>query len=112
MKDDHKTKALNTDFGQKVTVERAEGTNVLIQRAANSYKELGATLNPQPDALQYMGTMIMNIYLAPTIGQAVFVSQLPLGECSEELASKALEALRGDCMVAFGRKRSTRRSGF
>lgn len=110
--DDNKKLITETEFGQRATVERETKSSPESARATSLLLEAGSTLNPRPDVLQYLGAAAVHIYSAPTIGQVVFISQLPVREVPEPIASKAVSDLRGSMMEAYGRARQKKRSGF
>lgn len=112
---DHKKLNLETDFGQRVSVERSSAPEGQAAEAAQRLLEIGLSLDPLPQfegALEYLGSCAVHIFKSHTLDQAFFVTQHPLGNCSEPTADKAMSALRSDLMVAYGRKRATKRSGF
>jgi hypothetical protein len=103
---------LETDFGQRVAVERTFADQEKVKAAVEELHLAGQILNPMPGTVEYLGAAAVHIYKSPMLDQLFFVSQTPLGALSEPIAAKAIESLRSDCMVAYGRKRSVRRSGF
>lgn len=113
MSDMHKfdQMAIATELGQKVSVSRETTQSEASKVAASLLLEAGALLNPEANVLEYVGAAAVHIYMAPNIGQVVFVNQFPLGKATEELAGKAVTDLRGTLMEAYGQKRQTKRSG-
>lgn len=104
--------SVETEFGQKVTVDREE--NVVTeesQRAAKMLLDAAGTLNPRKDVLEHLGSAAVHVYRSPMLGQLFIMSQLPLGKMSAELGSEAIKALKNDMLAAYGMKRKVRRSG-
>lgn len=110
----HEKQALETEFGQRVSVDRKTESSERSQRAAQLLLEAGTLLDPlpsQPEALEFLGSCAVHIYKSPMLGQLFFASQHPLGDCREDIAAKAIAALKSDVQVAYGRKRQVKRSG-
>ena len=108
---DHKRKAVRTEFDANASIERLTGTSDLIRLAAADLRRIGERLNSHPAALEYLGTAAVHIYRSPMLGHVEFLTQTPLGFASETTADEAIKALKSDAMVAYDRKRRTRRSG-
>jgi hypothetical protein len=110
----HEQLALETEFGQRVSVDREVESSGRTHRASQLLLEAGTLLDPlpsQPEALEFLGSCAVHIYKSPMLGQLYFASQHPLGDCREDIAAQAISALRSDVMVAYGRKRQVKRSG-
>lgn len=113
------------ELGITAGVSRSDEKGQLMGRANNAVRDIGAFIqtDAMPDHLKgaiYCGSFASHIYMFPTLGQVVFVSQTDcLGETNEKLASdayqelkrEALRQLEGDLMTKYGRKRRRRRSG-
>lgn len=112
---EHERLKLETSLGQKAVVHREDVAEFDDdQKQANAIiRAIGAGGNPNPEALQYHGSMVVHLYTPHTLGGMQFVSQILLDPaCPEWLASEGVSAIRKDAMSAFGRKRQTRRSGY
>lgn len=104
----------DTEFGQKVGVERHTVKGEKVSMANAALKSIGEALNPRIDTYRYEGTMAVHVYLAPNIGQMTFVNQdvHHKGMMDELLAGKAIADLRGHIMTKYGHNRQVKRSGF
>lgn len=111
----HEEITFETDLGQKAHVERTEGEEAIDEdwaRANDIVRAIGQGQNPQPDNLKYHGSLVVHLYTPHNIGGMFFQTQVLCGDCPEWLADKGLTALRKDAMVAYGRKRPVKRSGW
>lgn len=71
-------------------------------------------LHPHPaqrEALEYVGSAAVHVYVSPVLKQYFYVSQVLMSEVPEVMASQAMTDLRGSLMTSYGRKRPTKRSG-
>lgn len=69
-------------------------------------------LHPLPgEALEYVGSAAVHVYVSPVLKQYFYVSQVLMSEVPEVMASQAITDLRGSLMTSYGRKRPTKRSG-
>lgn len=109
----HKTQSLATEFGQRVSVTREDESSADTKQAAELLMQAGLLLDPvsPPGTLKYLGACAVHVYQSEILEQLVFVTQMPLGKIAEPLADRAIQALRSDIQVAYGRKRRTLRSG-
>lgn len=112
MSEDHKAQSLRTAIGQQVTVDRRKVTDEDSRTAAGLIAQAGGLCNDAPEIYRYIGSMAIHLYYNETFGELSFASQLPLGTASEKFADLAIQSLRSDAMVAYSRKRQTKRSGF
>jgi len=111
----HEKQSLETEFGQRVSVSRETESSERTRKASQYLLEAGTLLDPlpeQPETLEFLGSCAVHIYKSPMLGQLFFATQHPLGNCKEDIADKAISALRSDVQVAYGRKRVVKRSGF
>ena len=105
-------KTLNTELGQKVSVEREEHTE-LAGKSNAILRNIGEGLNPLAKNLTYKGSMAMHVYQSEILGQIFFVAQTStIQDVPEETAAAAHQSLKQELMATYGRARQTKRSGF
>lgn len=115
MSEEHKKQAIQTEFYTKAVVHRenlTEQNRELTSEANAHLAHIGEQLIPGK-GYKYRGSIAVHIYTPDLIQELAFVSQTgTMRDLPETLASKALEALKSDCMESYGRRRAKRRSGF
>lgn len=105
------------ELGITAKVNRHTETGEPIIRANRALGDIGNFIKEDTGVMalkecDYVGSTAVHIFLAPALGQYVFVSQTsPLARTPEITADAALRQLRGDVMESFGRRRQQKRSG-
>lgn len=108
-----KNKVLDTELGQKVSVQREQDQAELARKSNAILRNIGEGLNPLAKNLTYMGSMAMHVYQSEILGQIFFIAQTEtMQNVPEETASAAHQTLKQELMVTYGRVRQTKRSGF
>lgn len=107
---------MRNEIGISCEVQRDKDGSEWARRANRALNDIGDFIhkeNPSVSQLQYAGSAAVHIYLAPTLNQAVFVSQTqPLLDTHERLCGPAITDLQKSCMSHYGRKTTKIRSGF
>jgi hypothetical protein len=107
---------MRDQIGIACDVERDKEGGDVMKRANRALNDIGDFVHqavPEIQQLDYVGSAAVHIYLAPTLGQVVYVSQTqPLLDCHERLAGPAFTDLQKSMMAHFGRKTTKIRSGF
>jgi hypothetical protein len=97
-------------------VERNKEVSDASTRANMALLDVGEYIQtnaPGLKDLHYQGSAAVHIYLAPTLGEMVFVTQVkPLRDTAERIAGPAFTQLQKDMMAQYGRKTTKVRSGF
>lgn len=85
-------------------------------RANRALNDIGDFIHKNAEGLsglEYQGSAAVHIFLAPALGEMVFVTQVqPLLQTPERIAGPAFTQLQKDMMKAYGRKTTKLRSGF
>ena len=113
-KQEAKDAAFRSDLGHKATVERWDSKGEDAFNANYELQKIGQVLKQGHTELrnhEYLGSMAVHVYLAPTVDIPMFISQTPLGKSPEVLTSSALTDLKGVAMEFYGRDRQVKRSG-
>lgn len=107
---------MRNEIGISCDVERDKEGGDSMKRSNRALNDIGDFIHgelPQLAGLEYCGSAAVHIYLAPTLGQIVYVSQTqPLLETHERLAGPAFTDLQKSMMAHYGRKTTKIRSGF
>lgn len=102
--------------GIDINVERSKLGNEAAHRANRALNDIGDFIHQNTDGLKgltYLGSAAVHIYLAPTVGEAEFITQtFPLRDTAERVAGPAFTQLQKDMMAAYNRKTTKIRSGF
>lgn len=112
---EHAKQKFKAQIGQGATVQRERTLGEPAQRANQILTELGASLNPVPGSLKYMGSAAVHIFWNETLEQVFFASQtepLKALKCPEPLAQAAFKDLIGTAVESYGHRRPRLRSGF
>lgn len=112
--EEHKKKTFVADIGQKASVNREEAYSEEIVRANRVLNNMGMALKPvDTEYLEYMGSCAVHIYKSKSLDQLFFASQtVPLRNCPEVIASKAITDLQNRAMEYYGKRGKKLRSGF
>lgn len=110
------TAKYNTEMGQKAIVQREviehselkDQLRLVLQDIGMDIQKLSDKI---PKGMNYVGSMAVHVYKAPTLGMIACYSQLNISNCSEQDVSNMLRDLRGSAIESFGHKRQKLRSG-
>lgn len=107
---------MRDQIGISADVERNKKGDEAALRANRALNDIGDYIHQNTDAvqqLQYLGSAAVHIYMAPTLNQVVYISQVgPLGDCPERVAGPAFTDLQKSMMAHYGRRTTKIRSGF
>ncbi len=106
----------NDQIGIFADVTREKPADEAANRANRALNDIGDFIhdnNVTLAQLEYQGSAAVHIYLAPSLGQVLYVTQVqPLLNSAERLAGPAFTQLQRDMMSAYGREVTKLRSGF
>lgn len=108
-------KKYQDEVGHKAVVQRSVLDNERTDQLKEVLQDIGRdalAVGFVPKGMEYMGSVAVHIYRAPTLGAVVYFNQTALNECPEQLAGPAVSDLRGAMLSFYGRKRQKKRSGF
>lgn len=111
----HAEMIFRDEIGQKATVTREQLSAEAAEFPNARLLELGISLNPNPEVLEYKGSAAVHIYQSPILEQIFFASQtspLVVRRCPEILAAKAFDDLLREMKETYGHKVGKLRSGF
>ena len=121
-KDDKSTKEkwddlkLADDIGIFAKIDRNKAEDECASRSNKALNEIGDFIHkgrPELSGLEYCGSAAVHIYLAPTLGEMCFITQVqPLLNTAERIAGPAFTQLQKDMMTYYGRRTTKIRSGF
>ena len=107
---------MRNQIGLTVDVERETVRNDAVDRANRALCDIGDYIHanePKIKELTYCGSAAVHIYLAPTLGEIIYITQTsPLRETEERVAGPAFTQLQKDMMKYYGKKQTRIRSGF
>ena len=110
-----KEKLFRTQIGQAATVQRKQVGAEMAAIPNRKLADLGLSINPLPDNLDYRGSAAVHVYWNATLQQVFFISQtqpLDLYRCPEPLAQKAFDDLLKQLKTMYGHRPGRLRSGF
>jgi hypothetical protein len=100
-------------FADVTRTQVADDTAHRANRALNDIGDFIHKRRPELAGLQYLGSASVHIFLAPTLKEIKYITQVqPLLECPERIAGPAFTQLQKDMMASYGRKTTKIRSGF
>lgn len=107
---------LRDQIGITADVKRDQEGGDQMKRANRALNDIGDFIHkavPQVSQLEYCGSAAVHIYLAPNLGEVIFISQTqPLLATAERVAGPAFTDLQKAMMRHYGRQTTKIRSGF
>lgn len=105
-----------TSMGINANVIRQENQGETAKRANGALHDIGEFIQGENTGvlrdLAYCGSIAVHIYLAPSLGQLVCVSQTQtLVRTPMHVANSAIRQLEGDVLEHYGKPRPRKRSG-
>lgn len=108
---------IETEFGQRIKVGRHKAKNLATKNANELLLDAGANIMSDKsivgEGAVAVGALAIHIYMYPTIGECLFISQINTHENVQKMIyEKAISQLAKDLTDKYGGKIVTQRSGF